>query len=160
MDYTNDPDGTKYQQLDNRHPNLHDYELLAEKYAHLNGTTSGGEESGGGGKGNNGGGRGKKNKAPGMDISDWGKATGSDGNGRSNQFELTLGNGDKVITHVLWANSDSQINKQNKKGPPSIGGPFLIAVRSRRYRFTAAAWRVFPLDEGNAPASARSSPLK
>ena len=36
MDYTNDPDGTIYGQLNNEKPNEHDYDMMTEIYAHLN----------------------------------------------------------------------------------------------------------------------------
>ena len=52
----------------------------------------------GNGKGNNG----KKGEPPGQDVP-VGKAIGHDGNGRPNLFELDLGDGDKILTHVLWA---------------------------------------------------------
>lgn len=45
----------------------------------------------------------KKGGAPGDEIRQWGKAIGVDGTGRPNLFELDLGGGKKVITHVLWA---------------------------------------------------------
>src|SRR5437867_2120687 len=35
MDYTNDPDGKLYGQLDNEHPNQHDYDELVLIYSHL-----------------------------------------------------------------------------------------------------------------------------
>lgn len=98
MDYTNDPGGVVGPQADNTQPNQHDYDVLAEKYAHLNGTESGGTPGG------NRNGKGNKGEAPGQDVRQWGKAIGTDGKGRPNEFELTLGNGDKMITHVLWAN--------------------------------------------------------
>jgi hypothetical protein len=108
MDYTNDPDGTISDpvQLDNRHPNQHDLDVLTEKYGHLNGITKGGGGKGGGkGKGGgNGGGKGKKGEPPGQNVRQWGKAISTDGKGRPDLFELDLGNGDKVFTHVLWAN--------------------------------------------------------
>ncbi|NQW22210.1 MAG: hypothetical protein HQ475_02060 [SAR202 cluster bacterium] len=105
MDYTNDPDGTENGQASNLHPNQHDFDVLYQKYGHLNGVSDG---KGGGGTnkpgGGNGGGKGKPAQVPGDDISQWGKAISTDGNGRPNEFELTLRNGDKMITHVLWAN--------------------------------------------------------
>jgi len=50
MDYTSDPDGTIFGQLDNRHPNQHDYDVLTEKYAHLNETKDDGGPGNGKGK--------------------------------------------------------------------------------------------------------------
>ena len=101
MDYTDDPDGMIDGQADNRFSNQHDRDVLTEKYAHLNPVDDGGETGGSGpGKGN---GKGKKDKAPGQQISQWGKAINVDGKGRPNLFELNLGNGDKMFTHVFWA---------------------------------------------------------
>jgi hypothetical protein len=101
MDYTNDPDGTVLGQLDNRHPNQHDYNQMTEMYAHLNSTDGGGSEPG------NGGGKGKKPKKVGADIdfddpSSWGRAVGQDASGNDSVFEKDLGNGQVVITHVIW----------------------------------------------------------
>ena len=100
MDYTNDPDGSILGQSDNTHPNGHDYDLLTEKYGHLNGVSDGGKDGNGKGGGN----RGKKGEPPGQSVRQWGKAISTDGKGRPDLFELDLGNGDKVFTHVLWAN--------------------------------------------------------
>ena len=98
MDYTSDPDGPP----SNEHPDQHDLDVLTDKYAHLNGTSGGG---GGGKGGNNGGGKGgKKGDPPGQSIREWGKAISTDGKGRPDLFERDLGNGDKLFTHVLWAN--------------------------------------------------------
>ena len=38
-----------------------------------------------------------------MVISEWGTAISTDGKGRPNLFALDLGNGNKVFTHVFWA---------------------------------------------------------
>jgi hypothetical protein len=100
MDYTSSP-------ASNQHPNQHDYDQLGSIYAHLDGFNSwapapvdGG--SGGGGNGKKGG-KGKNGEAPGLVISEWGKAVSTDGKGRPDLFELVLGNGNKVFTHVFWA---------------------------------------------------------
>ena len=50
MDYTNDPDGTLYDQADNRSPNQQDWDMMVEIYAHLNSTDSGDDSDGGNGK--------------------------------------------------------------------------------------------------------------
>jgi len=110
MDYTNDPDGTVYSQLDNRHPNTHDYGMMTDMYAHLNETTDDGGGDGGGGK------PGKcspwptckKNQAGvGADIdlndpSAWGQAIRQDAQGNNSLYERNLGNGQVLITHVIW----------------------------------------------------------
>ena len=96
MDYTNDPDG-------NQHPDLHDYDVLTEKYAHLNETKS--DEPGpGGGKG---GGKGKKKAGVGADIdlndaSAWGLVIRVDAQGNTSLYERDLGNGEKLFTFVIW----------------------------------------------------------
>ncbi len=100
MDYTSDPDGTVNGQLDNRHPNQHDYDQMTEMYAHLNST----DEDGGPGNGN---GKGKKPKKAGLNIdlnnpSEWGRAIKQDAQGKDSLFERDLGNGQVLITHVFW----------------------------------------------------------
>ena len=104
MDYTSSPGS-------NQHPDQHDYDQLDSIYAHTDsfdsyvGAPVGGDDDGG--KGNNGkGNNGKSGKggAPGFVISEWGKAISTDGKGRPDLFELDLGNGNKVFTHVFWAN--------------------------------------------------------
>ena len=100
MDYTSDPDGTISGQLDNRDPNQHDLDVLTAKYGHLNGIKDGGK---GGGKGGNGSGKGKKGEPPGQNVREWGKGISKDGKGRFDLFELDLGKGKTLFTHVIWA---------------------------------------------------------
>lgn len=86
MDYTNNPET-------NQHPNLHDYEQLEAMYAHLDSTNTalstapitnkGGVDTG--------------------NPSSWGRAVAQDKSGRESVFEKDLGSGNKVITHVFWA---------------------------------------------------------
>jgi hypothetical protein len=97
MDYTNNPLGPP----SNVAPDQHDRDQLTSMY--------GKKEKGGGGGGKpGGGGPPGKNKASFAPLSggnsEWGRAIGFDGNGNANKFELDLGNGNKLITHVLWAN--------------------------------------------------------
>jgi hypothetical protein len=86
MDYTNTP-GT------NQHPNAHDYEQLEAIYAHLDGTTTVSQMI--------------SPKNLGSEVSElsssWGTVVRKDGSGRNSVFERDLGNGNKVITHVFWA---------------------------------------------------------
>lgn len=105
MDYTSDPDGST-NQFDNLQPNDHDFDMMAEIYAHLN-STSDGDDDGGNGKGNNGG---RKGKPSGVganinlnDSSEWGRAIKQDAQGKDSLFERTLPNGQVLITHVIWA---------------------------------------------------------
>ncbi|HDY73054.1 MAG TPA: hypothetical protein ENH86_00575 [Candidatus Jorgensenbacteria bacterium] len=107
MDYTNDPDGTLFGQLDNQHPNQHDLDMMTEIYAHLNSTDSGSGPGKGNGKGN-GGGKGKPSLAgANIDLNDpssWGQAIKQDAQGNNSLFQRDLENGQVLITHVIWAN--------------------------------------------------------
>ncbi|MEO8034447.1 MAG: hypothetical protein ABI837_08430 [Acidobacteriota bacterium] len=74
------------------HPNQHDYDELVTIYTHLDSFTTIGAAA----------------NAPaamanptGDDPSEWGKLVSSEG--RSEIYELDFGNGNKNITHVLWA---------------------------------------------------------
>ncbi len=103
MDYTNDPDGTLYGQLDNQHPNQHDYDELGIIYQHLDTFTTILSSV--------------FNKKPSVsalagetnDIdtsnpSEWGKTIQKGKDGRSVLHERDLGKGQKVFTFVIWAN--------------------------------------------------------
>lgn len=86
MDYSNDP-------APNQHPNQHDYDQLVSIYSHLDATTTIGAAapaSSGGEVGNSEG--------------SWGTLVeGSRGRGTST-YVKDLANGQKAITHVIWAN--------------------------------------------------------
>jgi len=81
MDYTNDPST-------NQHPNTHDFEQLLTIYNHFESLVAPlslpnkNKENGGG---------------------EWGKVVAKSGDGRGSKYEKDLGNGNKVITHVIWA---------------------------------------------------------
>ena len=105
MDYTSDPDGTILGQLDNRHPDQHDYNVLVEKYGHLNGVIDEGGDKPKKGNGNGGG----KSKPAGVGAnidlnnpSAWGQAIKQDAQGNNSLFERSLGNGQVLITYVIW----------------------------------------------------------
>lgn len=103
MDYTNDPDGTILGQLDNQHPNQHDYDVLIGKYAHLNGID---DEEGDTGNNGKGGGKGKPADIgiP-IDLNDsstWGRAVSEDARGNTSLYERNLGNGETLFTFVIW----------------------------------------------------------
>lgn len=89
MDYSQSPTSTR--------PNQHDYDMIASIYAHLD------SGSGGGGcKGRN-----CANGAglPDSDMSnpgEWGQLVRSEG--RSAIYERDFGNGNRVVTFVVWAN--------------------------------------------------------
>ena len=87
MDYTSDPDGP----LSNEHPDAHDFDQLDMIYTHLDSSTtlSAGLPQG------------SQNRA--ADRSDWGEAIRRDGKGRASVYERHLGGGEKIVTHVFWA---------------------------------------------------------
>ncbi len=83
MDYTNDPSTNQY-------PNQHDYDELDIIYAHLDSTTSAFSSHG----------------ASNIDLdhpSAWGQLMRSSGGGRFQRFTRDLGNGEQVVTFVVWA---------------------------------------------------------
>jgi len=104
MDYTNDPDGTLIGQLDNQHPNAHDYQMMEGIYEHLNSTSDGGGSGNGNGKGKK-----PKNVVVGAtvdahDPSSWGRAVKQDAQGNNSVYQKDIGNGLVVVTHVTWIN--------------------------------------------------------
>jgi hypothetical protein len=84
MDYTNNPES-------NRHPNAHDWEQLEQIYSHLDSTTTVGSSQT------------SPTSTNDAEPNSWGKLVSSSRNGTSETYELELGNGRKVITHVTWA---------------------------------------------------------
>lgn len=101
MDYTSDPST-------NQHPNNHDYEMLVEIYTHLDiGSDSGGDGSGdfcpprnpncnNGGTGNNGQLNGDLHSQ-----AEWGQLVRTEG--RTAVYERDFGDGNRVISFVIWA---------------------------------------------------------
>jgi hypothetical protein len=89
MDYTSNPAG-------NEHPNAHDYDQIEIIYAHLDSITTIGSVL--------------PSSAPGA-MSDldpegpgqWGRLMKSSRNGRTQTYELDFGRGNKIVTHVFWA---------------------------------------------------------
>lgn len=98
MDYTSDPTGLAGSNgnLNNEHPNQHDYDQLASIYAHLNETSGGGAGKGGKGKPST-----TPNNTSLGTSSEWGQAIAQDAQGRDSVF-VRNENGFEVITHVLW----------------------------------------------------------
>lgn len=83
MDYTNDP-------TSNQHPNQHDYDQLEAIYSHLDSTTTVATTA-------------ASSSGPGKSAAGWGKEVeGSRAHGHST-YVRDLGNGNLVVTHVLWA---------------------------------------------------------
>jgi hypothetical protein len=83
MDYSIDPSN-------NQHPNQHDYEQLEDIYAHDDsGPTSPASQAGSG-----------------VDLnspSEWGRLMKSSRGGRLQVFERDFGNGQRIVTFVIWA---------------------------------------------------------
>lgn len=95
MDYTSDPSS-------NQHPNQHDYDLLESIYGHLDAVNAGGGDGGGGGGG--GGCKGRNPNCFGADgdsAATWGQLVSSEG--RHDVYVQNLGNGNRIITFVTWA---------------------------------------------------------
>ena len=93
MDYTSDPDGGGAFGPGNEHPNSHDYAQLESIYAHTDSTTTVGSFG---------------LVAP-QDEGEpdaWGKLVSSSRNGRVHVYELELGKGRRIITHVFWADPE------------------------------------------------------
>ena len=88
MDYTSNP-GT------NQHPNAHDYAELESIYGHLDSITTVGANA--------------PTALPGPATGDlnspneWGKLVSQSANGKAATFERDLGHGNKVLTHVYYA---------------------------------------------------------
>jgi hypothetical protein len=115
MDYTNDPDGTLGSQADNQYQNNHDYEELGIIYEHTDSTTTVGQTV------QSGPGKGQRRPAPADTDSDdpvelgtaqWGKLVRSTNHGRTELYELDLGRGHKVLTHVIWAEPEEEAGPQ------------------------------------------------
>jgi hypothetical protein len=115
MDYTNDPDGTLGSQADNQYQNNHDYEELGIIYEHTDSKTTVGQTV------QSGPGKGQRRPAPADTDSDdpvelgtaqWGKLVRSTNHGRTELYELDLGRGHKVLTHVIWAEPEEEAGPQ------------------------------------------------
>lgn len=86
MDYTSDP-------APNQHPNLHDYDMLEEMYAHLDTVTTVGQT--------NAKGRAKRDDDDRPEA--WGKEIRQSSDGRTSLYVRDLAQGEKVFTFVTWA---------------------------------------------------------
>lgn len=82
MDYTSDPEP-------NQHPDSHDYQMLASIYSHTDSSNTASSNQGVMGAGYD-------------HPSDWGQMVHS--HGRSSVYVRDFGNGNRMITHVFWAN--------------------------------------------------------
>jgi hypothetical protein len=97
MDYTNDPDGgaggASSTDPSNEHPNQHDFQQLLTIYGHKDSTST--AQSGV-----------LPANAARPEASDWGQLVRTNGNNRVQVYEKDLGNGERLITHVFWANPE------------------------------------------------------
>jgi hypothetical protein len=84
MDYTSNP-------LSNQHPNLHDYQMLEMLYAHLDASSSIRQSLT------------QTLLQDSNDPGDWGKEVHQSKDGRASLFEKDLGQGNKILRHVFWA---------------------------------------------------------
>jgi hypothetical protein len=94
MDYTNDPDGGGSYGPSNEHPNGHDYDQLITIYRHLDSFTTAaslGAVSG---------------QDSANEPENWGQLIRSSRNGRVQIYELDLGRGRRIFTHVFWADPE------------------------------------------------------
>ena len=110
MDYTNDPET-------NQHPNQHDYDVLTQIYDHFDGVDTfdygedvpddGGPPACKGGWKKCGSGA---DRPPGInelvlnEPQQWGRFVSASRNGRQAVYDLDLGDGYRIVTHVFWAN--------------------------------------------------------
>lgn len=102
MDYTSDP-GT------NQIPNAHDYAQLEQIYAHLDSTTTIGASTL------------PAAMPPAMgqlpldERAQWGQLVKQSANGRREIYELDFGGGNKVVTHVFWADPDGDARGRSNR---------------------------------------------
>jgi len=88
MDYSSNPGSA------DEHPNQHDYQQLEIIYGHLDGSTTVGQSL---------------PFAPSAMYLDfdrpsrWGRLVSESANGRSAEYELDFGHGNRIVTHVFWA---------------------------------------------------------
>ncbi len=96
MDYTNDPTGTADTNgvLNNEFPNAHDYAQLETIYGHLDSTKTVSMRL-----------LGRGTYAPfAVDIAERNMSLRRDSRGRTTLYERDLGQGNKLLTFIIWAN--------------------------------------------------------
>jgi hypothetical protein len=89
MDYTNDP-------TSNQHPNTHDYDMLEQIYAHTDSTTTVAASAPSNGPG------GSNGRAA---DQAWGKLVAVTNHGHGAFYVRNLGAGNRIVTHVFWADA-------------------------------------------------------
>lgn len=94
MDYTDDPDGAKKNQLSNLRPNLHDFAQLELIYSHFDSSTTAKQDT---------------SASPGRSDealegpAEWGKVIRRDTKGQPSLYVRDLGKNEKLFTFVVWA---------------------------------------------------------
>lgn len=105
MDYTNDPDGGAGGAVNNdpsnEHPNSHDFSQLLTIYGHTDSVNTATASLPG-----SAGAEASQGSASDDHPSQWGRLVRSNSNNRVQIYERDLGNGNKMITHVFWADPD------------------------------------------------------
>ncbi len=86
MDYTSNPSGPP----NNEHPNQHDYDELGIIYGHVDSTTTALQTAPG------------KN-ADAAELGQWGQLVALTNGGRTSVYVLDAGDGQQVVTFVIWA---------------------------------------------------------
>jgi hypothetical protein len=89
MDYFSNT-GANATSTQSTRPNQHDYDMLAQIYAHLDTTSTVGASS-------------ATPRSVGDDRASWGRELHRSSDGSHSVFERDFGNGERVITHVTWA---------------------------------------------------------
>jgi hypothetical protein len=87
MDYTSNPSGPP----SNEHPNQHDYDELVTIYGHTDATTTIGQAVGPG------------NGQGASDLGEWGQLVALTNGGRTAVYVLDAGDGQQLVTFVIWA---------------------------------------------------------
>ena len=104
MDYTNDPDGGaggwSPNDPSNEHPNAHDYEQLQIIYGHADSTSTASALGAAGAAA-------PSVRARRPEAAEWGQLVRTSPDNRVQTYEKDLGNGNKVVTHVFWADPEA-----------------------------------------------------
>ena len=96
MDYTSDPDGAgggSGSGLSNEHPNAHDFEQLISIYGHKDSTNTAGAST-------------ASRAAAQPEAAEWGRLVRTSPDNRVQTYEREIGNGNRVVTHVFWADPE------------------------------------------------------
>jgi hypothetical protein len=108
MDYTNDPDGGlggwSPNDPSNEHPNAHDFEQLQTIYGHKDSTSTASAQGAAGAAA-------PSVRARRPEAAEWGQLVRTSPDNRVQTYEKDLGNGNKVVTHVFWADPEADAHR-------------------------------------------------